>query len=97
LTPEIIPEINPEINPETNPETGNLCLTKECIHAADRILFNLNQSADPCDDFYQVILNRLFSNIFFEQFVGLIFDHISKYLFNFYLVILHRLIKVNSL
>jgi hypothetical protein len=64
------PDIKPEFNPEKNPATGNLCLTKECIHAADRILFNMNQSADPCDDFYQV---NIFSNIFFEQFVGQVF------------------------
>ncbi|XP_035209810.1 membrane metallo-endopeptidase-like 1 [Stegodyphus dumicola] len=30
-----------------------VCETHECLRAADEILFNLDEDANPCEDFYQ--------------------------------------------
>lgn len=32
--------------------TDNVCLTPGCIHAASRALENIDDSVEPCDDFY---------------------------------------------
>jgi len=32
----------------------DICISEDCIKAAYHLLKNMNLSADPCDDFYQV-------------------------------------------
>ena len=51
---------------QTN-DINDFCVTRECIETSYRFLKFMNQSADPCDDFYQVLfcLNyKLNFNIF---------------------------------
>ena len=43
----------PEIR-QTNDVT-DFCVTTECIEASYRFLKAMNQSANPCDDFYEVV------------------------------------------
>ncbi len=31
----------------------NLCLTKDCIANSNLLFENMNEKADPCDDFYE--------------------------------------------
>ncbi|KAH8381748.1 hypothetical protein KR093_011645, partial [Drosophila rubida] len=35
------------------PETDNVCLTKECIHTASKVLSKINFEVEPCDNFYE--------------------------------------------
>ena len=39
---------------QTN-DINDFCVTRECIETSYRFLKFMNQSADPCDDFYQVL------------------------------------------
>ena len=32
--------------------TENICTTPACVELSSQLLANLNQSVDPCDDFY---------------------------------------------
>jgi hypothetical protein len=34
-------------------ENGKVCATAGCIHAASDILKRMDQTVDPCDDFYK--------------------------------------------
>lgn len=34
--------------------SNNVCLTPGCVQAASEIISNLNESVDPCDNFYSV-------------------------------------------
>ena len=36
-------------------QVANICTTRECIGVSYRILKAMNETADPCDNFYQVI------------------------------------------
>lgn len=38
--------------PETS-QKESLCLTQGCIHTASQVLEKMDQTAEPCDDFYQ--------------------------------------------
>ena len=40
---------------EDNEDLGlDFCTTKECIGTSYRILKSMNETVDPCDNFYQV-------------------------------------------
>ena len=41
-------------NRQTN-NVNDFCVTRECIQSSYRFLKSMNQSADPCDDFYEVL------------------------------------------
>ena len=36
-------------------QVANICTTRECIEVSYRILKAMNETVDPCDNFYQVI------------------------------------------
>lgn len=42
---------------------NNVCLTPGCVQAASEIISNLNESVDPCDNFYSV---RIFQSLKFN-------------------------------
>ena len=35
------------------PESGHVCLTKECVMVAGRVLASMDHAVDPCADFYR--------------------------------------------
>lgn len=39
-------------NPERVPTTTNICLTKPCVQSAALMLTYMDDTVDPCDDFY---------------------------------------------
>ncbi|EPQ28571.1 uncharacterized protein PFL1_03875 [Pseudozyma flocculosa PF-1] len=39
-------------NPHHDPPTGEVCTSKECVIAASEVLRGIDESVDPCDDFY---------------------------------------------
>jgi hypothetical protein len=42
------------ITAETQPQNaGEVCLTPGCVHAASKMLEQLDQTVEPCDDFYE--------------------------------------------
>ena len=43
----------PSSNTSTNTSDSNVCLTQGCVQLAAQIIATMNQSADPCEDFYQ--------------------------------------------
>lgn len=36
-----------------NQNAGEVCLTSGCVHAASKMLEQLDQTVEPCDDFYE--------------------------------------------
>lgn len=38
--------------------TDKVCLEKHCVHAASEILKSIDESVDPCDDFYAYSCNQ---------------------------------------
>ena len=42
-------------------DVNDFCVTRECIETSYRILKFMNQSADPCDDFYEVLFVKILS------------------------------------
>ena len=52
--PQASSQTGPTTGPTTPPDSGsNTCLTQECIQLAAQITSAMNQSVDPCQDFYQ--------------------------------------------
>jgi len=56
-TAEALPSINQPLIEHNNfkeyPQKPSICLTPGCIHTASKVLQAMDQSVDPCDDFYQ--------------------------------------------
>lgn len=40
-------------SPEQCQNVHSLCLTKECLRAASDLMYDMDESTDPCNDFYQ--------------------------------------------
>ncbi|GAK64382.1 endothelin-converting enzyme 1 [Moesziomyces antarcticus] len=45
-------------NPNPNPPEGDICTTKDCVLAASEILRSIDESVNPCDDFYAFSTNN---------------------------------------
>lgn len=45
-------------NPNPNPPEGPICTTKDCVLAAGEILRSIDETVDPCDDFYAFTTNN---------------------------------------
>lgn len=52
--------VSEKSNPTTTP--ANICLTPGCIHAASRILEAMDNSIEPCDDFYNFACGGFIKN-----------------------------------
>ena len=42
----------------SNASNTSTCLTRECVELGNQILSSLDQSIDPCDNFYKFACNR---------------------------------------
>jgi len=40
-------------NTKIKPASENVCLTKECIHTASKVLSKIKHEVEPCDNFYE--------------------------------------------
>merc|ERR1719186_2165882 len=47
------PELSPEMGFKQAPAGSNYCLTKDCVNAASDMIRAMDDTADPCTDFYQ--------------------------------------------
>merc|ERR1719186_2525350 len=47
------PKLSPEVGFKQAPAGSNYCLTKDCVNAASDMIRAMDETADPCTDFYQ--------------------------------------------
>lgn len=53
-------KLKPSQNEVTN--TKNICLTPGCVHAASKLLESMDQTIEPCDDFYNFACGNFIKN-----------------------------------
>jgi neprilysin len=46
----------------SNQDKGDVCLTSGCVHAASKMLEQLNEDVEPCDDFYNFACGNFVEN-----------------------------------
>ena len=71
-------------------EEENVCSTQECLTVANKIIANMNQSMNPCDDFYQVILFNMDQvngrNILYVEFTVVPGEYVLRCFLNCYAI-----------
>ncbi|KAI5708639.1 hypothetical protein M8J76_000107 [Diaphorina citri] len=67
VSEEAIPPFLEDLPQEpSEADTPEICYSEGCIHTASKLLSNMNQSVDPCQDFYRFTCQSSFSVIRYQ-------------------------------
>ena len=67
---------NTSSNTSSNTSDSNICFTPGCVQLAAQIIATMNQSADPCEDFYQFSCgNWVKDNILGQEGIAILTPH----------------------